>query len=155
MEWLLGVPICQRLNDNLCFISADPWSRLVYSGHNKSAEVRVQFVCRWGSSAVCVPLRFEFEFYVKGILYFLTGVSNVLLFQHIWGSCQCKSGERTYISYIMHNLSVRKEHNAISDWSSSRTSSMTPVACNPGDCVRDPPPPPSCEAVSSHSTVHL
>ena len=32
------------------------------------------------------------------------GVSNVLLFQHIWGSCQCKSGERTYISYIMHNL---------------------------------------------------
>ena len=28
----------------------------------------------------------------------------MLLFQHIWGSCQCKSGERTYISYIMHNL---------------------------------------------------
>ena len=43
------------------------------------------------------------------------GVSNVLLFQHIWGSCQCKSGERTYILYIMHNLreirlAVGKEH---------------------------------------------
>ena len=42
----------------------------------------------------------------------------MLLFQHIWGSCQCKSGERTYISYIMHNLreirlAVGKEHHII------------------------------------------
>ena len=28
----------------------------------------------------------------------------MLLFQHIWGSCQCIIGRKTYISYVMHNL---------------------------------------------------
>ena len=36
------------------FISADPWSSLAYSGHNKK---------RRGLSALSVPLSFEFSFY--------------------------------------------------------------------------------------------